>query len=405
MASGDTDYDINLFDYRQSHAMWDQMAEMRERCPVARLQDGLKYTARYTDVQRVFRDSQHFVTKGGFRAPGVEIPEDELLMAEMDPPGHPPLRKALLGAFNIAVARSAEEFARQFVEGRLAGIDAAGRGDLVAEISVPLPIAVTTHVLGVPTDDIQQIADWVFALLHTDWPAYGVRDHTRPEEHQGLSGSAPELCSYFDAMIADRVDNDRQDLISEMLRIEVDGEKLRHQRVRTLALNFITGGISTTMLISNLLHRLLTDDSLADTLRRQPDLIPVAVEESLRVEPPVLFLCRTATQTTEIGGVTIEAGDRVVAGIASANRDETVYPDAATFSLDRDHPPTHLAFGGGAHLCLGNKMARMEAAVVIETVFAHYRPGELRLAPDFHYELMPHFIEFGPERLDVVVDR
>src|ERR1700722_12292059 len=100
------EYDIDLFDYNQSHTMWDALAEMREKCPVAHLPNGLIYTSRYADVQRVFRDSTAFLTKGGFRAPGVEIPEEELQMAEMDPPDHPPLRKALLQAFNKATARS-----------------------------------------------------------------------------------------------------------------------------------------------------------------------------------------------------------------------------------------------------------------------------------------------------------
>lgn len=405
MTEHGVDYDIDLFDHHQSHAMWDAMADMRTRCPVAHLPGGLVFTSRYGDVQRVFRDSRCFSNEGGFRAPGVVIPDDELLMAEMDPPGHPPLRKALFNAFNISVARSAERFAREFVEGRLTGVDRAGSGDLVQEISVPLPIAVTTHVLGVPTEDIPKIADWVFEVLHTDWPAYGVKDHTRPDEGVGIPGSAPELCAYFDAMIDERIEHDHEDLISEMLRIEIDGQAVRRQRVRTLALNFITGGISTTMLISNLLHRLLTDRPLTQRLRAEPGLIPVAVEESLRVEPPVLFLFRTATEAVELSGCPIRPGDRVVAGIASANRDEDVYPEAATFSLERDKPPEHLAFGGGAHLCLGNKMARMEAQVVIETLFSHYSPGEIALAPTFHYELMPHFLEFGPERLDVVVPR
>lgn len=399
------DYDIDLFDHNQSHTMWDSLAEMREKCPVAHLPNDLFYASRYADVQQVFRDFTAFSTKGGFRAPGVEIPEEELLMSEMDPPDHPPLRKALLQAFNKATARSAESFARAFVDTRLDGVESFGHGDLVREIAIPLPIAVTSHVLGVNSDDIPQLAEWVFAVLHTDWPAYGVADHTKPNERKGVVGSAPEMCAFLDQLIAERIKEDRQDLLSEMVRVEMDGKRLSPGRVRTLSLNFITGGISTTMLLGNLMYRLLSEGEFFDQLNEKRELIPVAVEESLRLEPPVMFMFRTAKEGTELSGVPIKPGDRVVAGISSANRDETVYPDSATFSLGREKPPEHLAFGAGTHLCLGNNMARMEAAVALETILDRFALGELSLAPDFKYELMPHFLEYGPEHLEVVVAR
>jgi cytochrome P450 len=137
-------------------------------------------------------------------------------------------------------------------------------------------------------------------------------------------------------------------------------------------------------------------------LRADPALIPVAVDESLRFEPPVLFLFRTATQEAQIGDTTVKAGDRLVTGIASANRDESVFERANEFRLNADDPE-HLAFGAGPHLCLGNHMARMEGRVAVEEFFRQFAPGQVQLAPDYHYHLMPHFLEYGPERLDVVV--
>jgi cytochrome P450 len=159
------------------------------------------------------------------------------------------------------------------------------------------------------------------------------------------------------------------------------------------------------MLLGNLMYRLISSKEFSDELRSDRSLIPIAIEESLRLEPPVLFLFRTAQEEISLSGVTIKPGDRVVAGIASANRDESVYPDSSTFSLHREQAKEHIAFGAGPHLCIGNNMARMEGAVVLESLVDRYPFGALTFLPDFVHELMPHFLEYGPERLEVVVSR
>ena len=123
-------------------------------------------------------------------------------------------------------------------------------------------MAVTGHVLGVPLEDIPTLAERLFALLHTDWPAYGLKDRTRPGEAVDLVGSAPELTAYFDQMIDARRSGDvvADDLIAQLVATQVDGEWLTNQRIRSLAINFLTAGLSTTNLISNLLYRLMTSE-------------------------------------------------------------------------------------------------------------------------------------------------
>jgi cytochrome P450 len=269
-----------------------------------------------------------------------------------------------------------------------------------------VPVAVTGHVLGVPIEDIPMLAQRLFSLLHTDWPAYGLKDRTHPGEAVDLSGSAPELTAYFDRMIEDRRNGAivADDLIAQLVATQVEGEWLTNQRIRSLAINFLTAGLSTTNLISNLLYRLMTSEEFDTTLRTDRDVIPAAVEESLRFEPPVLFLFRTVKEETEIADRLLPVGERVVMGIASANRDESVYEGADHFRIDPTDPD-HLAFGAGPHLCLGNHMARMEGRVVVEEYLNRFASGELKLTPEYEYELMPHFLEYGPERLDVVIDR
>ena len=193
-------------------------------------------------------------------------------------------------------------------------------------------------------------------------------------------------------------------MIAQLVSTQVDGESLTNERIRSLSINFLTAGLSTTNLLSNLLYRLMTSDDFDATLRNDRALIPAAVEESLRFEPPVLFLFRTVKEDVEIAEADLPVGERVVMGIASANRDETVFDHADRFRINAADPE-HLAFGAGPHLCLGNHMARMEGRVVVEEYLDRFGAGELALTPEYEYELMAHFLEYGPERLDVVVNR
>jgi cytochrome P450 len=395
--------DIDFFDPAQTQHMWDRMAELRAHHPVARTRQGFWYTARYPETLRVFRDYAGFSCAGGHRAPGVDVHPDDRLLAETDPPAHLHQRKLLLRAFGPEAPVKAEPFARAYIRALLE--DARGRGsaELVAELSMRIPTAVTCHLLGVPTADIPRIAAWIYEAVHTDWPSFNVRDRRHPERDVGLEGAAPRFCAYLDEQIDQRrrSASPPDDLISGMLRAEVDGQRLSDRRIRTLCVNFLSGGFSTTNLVSNLLYRLLTDPDLDARLRAQPALIPVAVEESLRVDPPVLFLFRTAARDLELGGVQLRRGERVVMGIASANRDDSVFEEPERFRLDRPNGAAHLSFGAGGHLCLGNTLARMEGRVAVEELHACFPPGRLRLAPGFRYELVPHFLEYGPAHLEV----
>jgi cytochrome P450 len=158
-------------------------------------------------------------------------------------------------------------------------------------------------------------------------------------------------------------------------------------------------------MLGNLLYRLLSESDFQETLRNDRSLIPTAVEESLRFEAPVLFLFRSARSETEIGGCPVHQGEHIMLGIASAGRDESAYPDANQFRLDRTGEPEHLAFGAGPHICLGNHLTRMVGRVVLEEVLDLFPPGTLSLAPDFEWVCVAHILEYGPDRLDVVFNR
>jgi cytochrome P450 len=260
---------------------------------------------------------------------------------------------------------------------------------------------VTSHVLGLPPDHAERIGHWGFELIHSTWP-----ERNRTERGVGLAGAFPEFAAFLDAQIALRrsATSPPDDLLTAMVRAADAGTVLYDVQVRTLAANCLLASQSTSNLVGNLLHRFASDAAFERRLRADRGLVAAAVEESLRFEPPVLFLFRTARQDTELTGGKIRAGERVILGIASGNRDESVYERADEFRLERwPGAPEHLTFGPGPHLCLGNQLARMEARVALELAMEIFPDGALRLAPGYQRLHVPMFLEYGPERLDVVV--
>jgi cytochrome P450 len=177
-------------------------------------------------------------------------------------------------------------------------------------------------------------------------------------------------------------------------------------QVRTLAVNLLSGSSSTTSLLDNLFYRDLVDDDFDARLRADRSVIPRAVEESLRLEPPVLFLFRTNLSDTALSGSPVYAGERICMGIGSANRDEERFADSEEFSIDRSGEPEHLSFGWGGHLCLGIHLARMEAKVALEEFLELFPRDGVSLADGFRFEFpKDDFLRYGPERLDIVVTK
>jgi len=393
------------FDSGTTHDMWDELAEMREKCPVVRTSEDYLFLARHADNERVFGDARSFRNAGGWRESWVHMPVEDRFLGELDPPRHSELRHPMVLALSPRMATGAEPFTREYVCTRLERMAAVGGGDLVEELTLPMPQAVTAHVLGVPIDDIPQVAAWCFQLIHSTWPATN-----RTERGEGIAGAFPEFAAYLDEQIAlrHRADPRPDDLMTRMLYAEDGSRRMSDWDVRTQSAGVLAASLSTTALIGNLFYRLMREPAFEDTLRAAPDLIPAAVEESLRLEPPVMLLFRTAEVEATVAGHPICPGDRIVTGIASANRDERVFDDADAFRLDRargEAEAKHLSFGAGAHICPGRNLARMEGRVVLETYFESYSPRSLTLAPDFVFEFVPMFLEYGPRRLDVVLNR
>jgi cytochrome P450 len=384
---------------------WAFLARLRDECPVSRPSDGMVFTAKYEDTAKGFRDAKTFSSVGDMRAPGITVPEEESFLGEIDAPLHPRIRRLLLKGFTPAAAQRSEAWTRANVRRRFDALRDAGGGDLMAQLAIPLPGSVAAHELGVPDALHDQMMDWCNELLHSTWPTHG-----RTERGEGIAGAFPEFAAALDDQIAQRrtpTPNGEEDLLALMVQtVDADGWHLSEQHVRTLSVNILAGSLSASFMLGNLLYRYLDPSTdFSATIREDPSLIPVAVDESLRYEAPVMFLFRSSRVDTTIGGRPVHEGDHVMLGIGAANRDEGAYHDADEFRLDREGEPEHLAFGAGPHLCLGNHLTRMAGTVVLEELLSMFAPGELGLAPEFEWKCVDHIMEYGPETLDVVVTR
>jgi cytochrome P450 len=192
------------------------------------------------------------------------------------------------------------------------------------------------------------------------------------------------------------------DVVTRFINTDVDGEYLSDRAVRTQIMFLIVAGNETTRnLIGNCLYVLATRPDLLAAIQEDPARIPAFVEESLRLDAPVQVLARAVLAETEIEGHRLCEGDRVVFGVASANRDEAVYGDPTEFRLDRARMREHLAFGSGPHVCPGASLARLEAIAVVESLAPRVRA--IRLADDYAPDPNPVFWANGHRSLRVVV--
>jgi cytochrome P450 len=274
----------------------------------------------------------------------------------------------------------------------------------VSAFTVPLPNRITVHLLGFPPEDADDLARWAKGLMESEFPRMN-----RTERGEGFAGAFPEFAGYIDDKIEERaaaVDagaNVPDDVLTRLLALEVDGERLSRRQLRALVRNLITGGLTTTsQLLGNLVHAVLADPELETRLRRDDTALGPAIEESLRLAPPILFVARACVHEHAIGDTPIHEGERVVVGTGSANRDERVFEHPDEFDVDRPNAEQHLTFGYGAHVCPGAALARIEARVALTAFFDHFVHGTVQLAPGFEFENVSTFFEIGPKHLPVV---
>ena len=390
------------FDTAQVQAAWPLLSELRRDTPVAPLKDGMQYVTRLAECRAVLRDTTAFSNARGFKAPGVVVAPEDRILGEMDPPQHPAVRRVMVTALTPKVVHAAEHFIEATARDLLAQVPERGQADLVPAFTVPLPNRVTVHLLGFPAEDAGTIAAWAKELMESGFPATN-----RSERGEGFAAAFPDFAGYIDDKIAARAsalragrDEHPDEVLTRLLQLEVDGVHLSPRQLRALVRNLITGGLTTTsQLLGNLIHEALTTPRVEAAIRESGAALDTIVEESLRLRPPVMFIVRGCVADVEVGGCPIDAGDRLIVGTASANRDERVFDAADDFRVDRPNADHHLTFGYGPHVCPGAALARTVTRIGLRALFTRFPPGTLGAASDHVYENVPTFFECGPRRL------
>jgi cytochrome P450 len=288
---------------------------------------------------------------------------------QMDAPQHKLQRALVSPAFRSRVLERWEAgLVRSVVDDLIDEFAGRGHADLVRQLTFGFPVRVIARILGLPMDDYSRFQQWTLELISVamDW-------------ERGMAASEA-LRSYLTAIIDQRRLHPADDLISDLVAADIDGEKLCDEDILAFLRLLLPAGVETTYRATgNLLFGLLQDPDQLDAVRNDRTLYAQAFEESLRWEPPVTMILRRTLKDTELGGVAIPANSDVGLFLGGANRDERRYTDPDEFDIFRQ-AQQHVGFGFGVHMCLGMHLARMESRVAVNALFD--RLDDIRLDPE-----------------------
>ena len=336
--------------------------------------------SRHADVWEAARDNETFSSAQGLTVNYGELEiiglADNPPFVMQDPPVHTEFRKLVSRGFTPRQVEAVEPKVREFVVERIEGLRSNGGGDIVAELFKPLPSMVVAHYLGVPEADRKQFDGWTEAIVAANTTSAGITGAM-----SSVGDAVGSMMGYFTELIERRRREPGDDTISHLVAAGVgaDGDIAGTLSVLAFTFTMVTGGNDTTtgMLggTVQLLHRRPDQRRL---LVEEPQLIPDAIDEFLRLTSPVQGLARTTTRDVTIGDKTIPEGRKVLLLYGSANRDEREYgPDAAELDVTR-RPRNILTFSHGAHFCLGAAAARMQSRVALTELLAR--------CPDFEVD-------------------
>jgi len=343
---------------------------LRAISPVVRAGDGALVVTRHADCTTVVRDPRlgqlppDALAKAGYpdwaEHPALRLLFTSLLM--LNPPDHTRLRRLVSGTFTARRVEALRPAITRMVNDLLDGM--SGAADFVTAFAFPLPVNVIGELLGVPLADRAR-----FQTLVRDWTQ--VLESLNPGALRRADAAATTIRDYLAHLAADRRREPGTDLLSALVAQQASHQLSEDELLTTAALLFAAGFETTTNLLANSLLALLRNPGQLRLLREQPDLARPAVEELLRFDSPVQIVSRITTAPVELGGLTVPAGEHVVAYLGAGNRDPGRFTDPHRLDLGReDNAP--LSFGGGSHYCLGAPLARLEAQLALPALLRRF---------------------------------
>ncbi|WP_188054160.1 cytochrome P450 [Sphingosinithalassobacter sp. CS137] len=343
-------------------------ARLRAECPVAHTDawGGFWALTRYEDVKRAASDAATFVTSKQNVVPRVAFTGRRPPL-HLDPPEHTPYRRALNPLLSYERSERLAPVTREITVRMLAPLLAKGEGDICAEFSSYLPVHVFGEWMNMPEQWLDTLHDAGRAFILA---VHSAIDSSMKETSLRLYDMARDLIAIRTREPMDPA----EDPTSALLAARHNGEPLPHDMiVGTVRQVLVVGMVAPMVMIGNIAVHLSRDRALQDRLRAEPALIPDAVEEFLRLYSPYRGFARTAVRDVEIGGRSIPADEPIALVYASANRDESVFPNGDRFEMCRPNIADHLAFGRGPHRCPGAHIGRMQLRVALEELLARTR--------------------------------
>lgn len=359
---------------------------------------------RYADIDTVFLDpatfsasiaqaplaplsaeAQRVLAEGGFRP--------QPTMSNLDPPYHARIRQHNIKTFSARRLAVLEPSIRRKAEQLIDSFAQDGRADLISQLTFPLPAHTIFTMIGFPPEDTEMLKQWCTNRLVITW------GRPTADQQVAVAQNMVAYWHYCQDFVQRRVRERTDDFTSGLLNIhDADPAAISQEEITSIVYGFsFAGHETTTNLIANTVRQLLLHSEAWNALCADPRLITNAVEEVLRFDTSVITWRRITTRGTEIGGIPIPQGARLLLLLAGAGHDPERFVDPDTFDIRRDNARTHLAFGKGIHFCLGAPLARMQARIVLELLCK--RLPSLRLVADQVLTFPPNISFRGPEHL------
>ncbi|QOS79428.1 cytochrome P450 [Paenibacillus sp. JNUCC31] len=309
-------------------------------------------------------------------------------LTTIDPPQHKKSRSLLAAAFTPRSLKNWEPRIEQIALELIEEMQENATVDIIEALASPLPSIVISDLFGVPIQDRHQFKKWV-DILFQPYDKERLDDIELQKEH-----AAKEYFQYLYPIVLQKRSNPTDDIISDLIRVEVEGEKFTDQEIVQATMLLLGAGVETTShALANTFYSLLYDnDSLYGELRSNPELVPNAVEEMLRYRFQISKMHRTVKKDNTLLGTAVKKGDVVIAWMSASNMDETMFDDPFSVNIHRVNNKKHMTFGNGPHFCLGAPLARLEMKIALEVFLKKFS----RIKPVDGFELEENLTSSAP---------